>query len=200
MWNGKPTRRFSFPDYDTYIGKAIRGNLKNDWAATSYGPDGFDKAGPVHTEMNALTMQALQLMNRAVASKAIMNAAALGNAVFDRYHASAICFGGADGLNVDMLIKAHRMLPWPDLWFFLDVPLEESIRRRPERRDRYESDNEHQNHVLTLYKNLFDYMNTPEAVAKYGNTGKWVTINGMMPVDMVHEQVMSVCRSHHEGK
>ena len=78
--------------------------------------------------------------------------------VADRYNASAYAYGDAFGVDLDWLVRAHRHLPQPDLNIFLDIPVEESFRRRPDRRDNYERDADMLEKVRQSYLKVFNLL------------------------------------------
>jgi len=78
-----------------------------------------------------------------------------GVLVLDRYYASGVVYGSADGLDAEWLLTIHRALPSPDLWVLVDVPPEASVARRPERRDEYETREGFMAQVRSRYLDLF---------------------------------------------
>ena len=56
--------------------------------------------------------------------------------VCDRYLASSIAYGEAQGLDVAWLTEIQKYLPQPDITFLLDIPPEVSARRKTEDRDK----------------------------------------------------------------
>lgn len=72
--------------------------------------------------------------------------------ILDRYYLSGLVYGQADGLDRDWLQTIHALLPRPDAFFLLDISVEESVRRRPERRDYYEKNLPKLRKVRELYK------------------------------------------------
>jgi dTMP kinase len=60
--------------------------------------------------------------------------------VCDRYLASSIAYGEAQGLDADWLTDIQKHLPQPDLTFLLDIAPEVSARRKTADRDKYERD------------------------------------------------------------
>lgn len=70
----------------------------------------------------------------------------------DRYVLSGIVYGLAQGLDFTWLQSINAFLPSPDAVIFLDVPPEESFRRRPERRDAMEADMQFVSSTYDLYK------------------------------------------------
>lgn len=128
-----PARLFSFPDYESPTGKAIKAHLKREWAVHKL-------TDMKHELTDALVYQALQLTNRMEHAQAIAEYLAGGdNVVADRYIQSGMVYGAADGLDPDYLETIHRWLPQPNLSLLIDIDPEQSIERRPEQRDRYES-------------------------------------------------------------
>ncbi len=72
--------------------------------------------------------------------------------ILDRYYLSGLVYGQVDGLDRDWLKAIHATLPRPDAFFLLDIPVEESVRRRPERRDYYEKNLDKLEKIRELYK------------------------------------------------
>lgn len=199
----------SFPRYKTEIGKTIRGSIQGNWRV-SYDPDDFS----VDNRTNALARQALFLMDRYDAAPEIERLLASGtDVVLDRYWPSGVVYGADDGLDKHMLIRAHMTLPQPDVWFLLDVNVEESSRRRPERRDDYEKDVEGAKRRHQAYRELFAYRRNmvhkgdcpamfarkEDAVKTYSRCACdvkfWFTVDGSVSIEKVHEQVIDNCRT-----
>lgn len=136
---------FSFPDYRTPIGGLIDGHLKRRWRT-----EGLDHA------KEALVFQALQSANRLERATDLATELAEGRPVVaDRYTMSGVVYGAADGRGRAYLEDLHRYLPQPDVWILLDIDPEVSAERRPERRDRYESDPEFMRRVCLLYRQVW---------------------------------------------
>ena len=71
----------------------------------------------------------------------IVNATAHGTVVVcDRYLASSVAYGEAQGLDPSWLLSMQQYLPQPDITILLDIPPEASARRKRTDRDRYEQD------------------------------------------------------------
>jgi dTMP kinase len=120
---GRASRLLSFPDYDTPIGSEISKALhgERDYAAD--------------------TLQLLYIANRYEKRAAIEAALADGTIVVcDRYLASSIAYGEAQGLDPAWLAEAQRFLPRADLTIVLDIPPETAVERKSTGRDRYERD------------------------------------------------------------
>ena len=120
---GRLVRLLSFPAYDTAIGTEIGRALQGD---RDYGPD---------------VMQLLYVANRYEWKREIVHAKETGTIVLcDRYLASSIAYGEAQGLDGVWLSDIQKYLPQPDLTFLLDINPEVSASRKTVDRDRYERD------------------------------------------------------------
>lgn len=75
--------------------------------------------------------------------------------VLDRYWHSGIVYGQADGVSRSYLKTIQQTLIEPDLELLLDITVEESIKRRPQRRDYYEKNFEKLRKVRDIYINEF---------------------------------------------
>lgn len=158
---------YSFPRYDTPIGKLIKRHLRNEvelieriptavtlLVTSPRGSHEHVQGGPAPED--ALMFQCLNLADKIHAAWFIQDHLLRGaNVVCDRWIPSAICYGLADGLDRDDLFTAHGVLPQADLNIFLDITPEEALRRRPEARDRYERDREKQKAVRAQYEQMW---------------------------------------------
>jgi len=120
---GRLVRLLSFPAYETPIGAEIERALRG---SRDYGAD---------------VMQLLYIANRYERKPQIEQERNAGTVlVCDRYLASSIAYGEAQGLDPGWLLEIQRYLPQPDITFLLDIAPEVSARRKTEDRDRYERD------------------------------------------------------------
>jgi dTMP kinase len=120
---GRAVRLLSFPDYETVIGAEIGRALRGE---RQYGPD---------------VMQLLYVANRYEYKQEILTARDGGTIlVCDRYVASSVAYGEAQGLDASWLVEIQKYLPQPDVTILLDIPPEASARRKSANRDRYERD------------------------------------------------------------
>lgn len=120
---GRTVRLASFPDYDTHIGQEIGRALRGE---RDYGAD---------------VMQLLYVANRYEWKAEIERERAAGTIIVcDRYLASSVAYGEAQGLDPQWLLDMQRHLPQPDLTFLLDIPPDVSARRKTADRDKYERD------------------------------------------------------------
>lgn len=120
---GRTVRALSFPDYETPIGREIRAAL-----------DG-------HRDFAPDTLQLLYIANRHEYREAIEGWLAAGDVVVcDRYRASSIAYGDAQGLDSAWLRDVQRHLPEPAAIFLLDIAPGEAVRRKAHGRDKFERD------------------------------------------------------------
>ncbi len=120
---GRSVTLLSFPDYQTHIGQEIGHALRGERA---YSAD---------------VMQLLYVANRYEYAEQIAQARDAGTIIIcDRYLASSIAYGDAQGLDPVWLLEIQRNLPQPDLTILLDIPPAVSARRKIDDRDKYERD------------------------------------------------------------
>lgn len=125
---------FSFPDYDTPVGRQIRSCL--------------DRSGEIDLEhIHALLAEnrreKLPAIRRALDERRIL--------VMDRYYESNIAYGVANGLEREWLYGLDSEMPKPDLVILLDIAAEESFRRKRER-DAFEADRRRMERVVQTYR------------------------------------------------
>jgi dTMP kinase len=120
---GRTVQFLSFPNYDTVIGGEIDRALHGE---RPYTPD---------------VMQLLYVANRYEFKQQILDAIAAGRIIVcDRYVASSVAYGEAQGLDPDWLVTIQQYLPQPDVTILLDIRPEVSVRRKQSGRDKYEQD------------------------------------------------------------
>jgi dTMP kinase len=86
-------------------------------------------------------MQLLYVANRYEYKQTIVEAIQGGTIlVCDRYLASSVAYGEAQGLDRVWLVEIQKYLPQPDVTILLDIPPEASARRKSKDRDKYEQD------------------------------------------------------------
>jgi len=120
---GRRVQFLSFPEYDTPIGREIRQALDG---GREFTPD---------------VMQLLYVANRLEFRPQIEHWLDAGDVVIcDRYCASSIAYGEAQGLDPIWLAEIQRSLPKADVTVLLDIAPETAVRRKSAGRDRYERD------------------------------------------------------------
>ena len=121
--SGRSVRLFSFPDYTTAIGAEIGRALRGERA------------------YRADVMQLLYVANRYEWRDEILRLKEVGTILLcDRYVASSVAYGEAQGLDVQWLTELQKYLPQPDITFLLDIPPEVSASRKTIDRDAFERD------------------------------------------------------------
>ena len=121
--SGRAVQLLSFPDYQTVIGAEIGRALRGE------------------CDYTADVMQLLYVANRYEFKGEILRAKESGTIVVcDRYLASSVAYGEAQGLDAAWLTDIQKYLPQPDITFLLDIPPEVSARRKIIDRDKYERD------------------------------------------------------------
>lgn len=120
---GRLVRLLSFPAYDTPIGSEIERALHGD---RDYSPE---------------VMQLLYVANRYEWKPQMELELERGTVLIcDRYLASSVAYGEAQGLDPAWLIDMQRSLPQPDVTFLLDIDPAVSASRKTADRDKYERD------------------------------------------------------------
>ena len=121
--HGREVQLLSFPDYQTVIGAEIGRALRGE------------------REYTADVMQLLYVANRYEFKGDILREKESGTIVVcDRYLASSVAYGEAQGLDGRWLSEIQKYLPQPDITFLLDIAPEVSARRKTADRDKYERD------------------------------------------------------------
>lgn len=158
---GRECRLLSFPDYETAIGSEI-------WKA-------------LHGERDyaADVMQLLYVSNRYEYRARIDEWMAAGVVVLcDRYVASTVAYGEAQGLDAAWLVDIQRFLPQPDVTILLDIAPATAVQRKSSNRDRYERD-------LALLSRVRD------SYRRQGEQGRWIHIDGERSRADVSDEVIS---------
>ena len=162
---GRQCRLLSFPDYTTAIGTEIGRALQGE---REYGPD---------------VMQLLYVANRHEQRAGMARLLDEGWVlVCDRYVASSIAYGEAQGLDAAWLAEIQRFLPSPDLTILLDIAPETAVHRKASGRDRYERDLDLLSRVRESYR-------------RQASSPGWVTLDGDRPRDIVSADVVRALSS-----
>lgn len=155
---GLPVRRLAFPDYETPVGGLIGAMLRGE------------------TPHNSMLMQLLCSANRFEKLDRLQDASN-GRAVVicDRYTASALAYGSANGVAEAWLRSVESPLPEADATILLDADPEATRKRKTAARDRYERDIELLKRVQAAYLRL-------------GDENGWIVVNGAQSADAVAEE------------
>ena len=136
---GRPCELLSFPDYETPVGIEISRALHGE---RDYAPD---------------VMQLLYVTNRYEKREQIERWIASGTVILcDRYLASSVAYGEAQGLDAVWLTDIQRFLPAPALTILLDIAPAVAVRRKASGRDRYERDLDLLSRVRASYQRQAD--------------------------------------------
>jgi dTMP kinase len=158
---GRPCQLLSFPDYTTAIGAEISKALHGE---REYGAD---------------VMQLMYVANRYERREEMARLLAEGGVlVCDRYIASSIAYGEAQGLDAAWLTDIQRFLPTPDLTILLDIAPETAVRRKAAGRDKYERDLNLLSHVRESYR-------------RQASQEGWLRLDGERPRDAVSVDVVN---------
>ena len=156
---GRAATLISFPRYETTIGALIGRALD--------GQLGYDPA----------TMQLLCAANRFETASEIAERIENGEwVVCDRYIASGIAYGEAQGVDPEWLRLVQAALPQPDATILLDIAPRRAAMRKREGRDAFETDMNLLEQVATGYRRQAD-------------AGGWTVIDGSADAESVRQKV-----------
>jgi dTMP kinase len=163
--DGYKSRLVSFPDYATSIGEEIARALQGE---REYGPD---------------VMQLLYVANR-YERKADLQRWLDGGLILvcDRYTASSVAYGEAQGLDAPWLVEIQKFLPPASVTILLDIAPETAAQRKSVDRDRYERD-------LALLGRV------RESYHRQADTNRWVRLDGERSKEDVAEDVFAAVRA-----
>lgn len=164
LFSGK-VETFDFPRYESIAGALVGRVLRGETiiADERTVEESIESAKPMTalgkswSNDKALLIQCAMLVNR-FEHYALLQGYAEGLyanpedlLILDRYSLSGIVYGQVDGLDRGWLFHVHEALPDPDLTIILDITVEESVRRRPDRADYYEKNLPKLRRVRELY-------------------------------------------------
>jgi dTMP kinase len=163
--DGRKARLVSFPDYGTSIGEEIARALQGE---RDYGAE---------------VMQLLYIANR-YERKPDLHRWLDGGLILvsDRFSASSIAYGEAQGLDPVWLADMQKFLPVPALTVLLDIAPETAVKRKSVDRDRYERDLAMQARVRESY-------------LRQARQDGWVTLDGERSKDEIAADVVSAVAS-----
>jgi dTMP kinase len=158
---GRIVESLDFPYYDTAIGREIWKGLHGE---RDYGPD---------------TIQLLYIANRHEFKPRILEWLAEGRVVIcDRYTASSVAYGEAQGLDAHWLASVQVYLPQAAATVLLDIAAEVAAARKAKGRDKFESD------LALLGRVRASYLRQAADLA-------WLVVDAARPVDIVAADVAS---------
>ena len=163
---GHKAEFLTFPAYETAIGAEIDYALHGQ---REYAPD---------------TLQLLYIANRFEFRPKIESWLAAGTMVVcDRYLASSIAYGEAQGVDAAWLTEIQKRLPQPSLTILLDIPPDASLTRKKAARDKFERD-------LPLLARVRE-----SYLRQAGRSTDWIRLEGHQDKDAVSAAVVSAVRS-----
>lgn len=177
----------SFPDYNSISGQLIGKHLQREWSARFHNDDSvLPDANERNERLDAAVFQSLMLTNRMELAPRIHHARIYGlNLVLDRYWPSGVVYGGADSLDDEWLLQIHQYLPQAHDYILIEIDPNESVKRRPERRDRYEAEPGLMNRTARRYRELWERMHDYHA-------SSWHVVDGSKTIREVHEAIMEL--------
>jgi dTMP kinase len=162
---GRTCRLLSFPDYTTPIGTEIFKALHGE------------------REYEADVMQLLYVTNRYERRIAIEQWLADGVVLLcDRYVASSVAYGEAQGLDPEWLAGIQRFLPSPHVTILLEIAPETAVQRKATGRDRYERD-------LALLSRVGD------SYRRQAEQPGWIRVDGERPRDAISADIVTAVES-----
>jgi dTMP kinase len=162
---GNKAEFLTFPEYTTDIGEEIGAALRGE---RDYQPD---------------TLQLLYIANRFEFRPQIESWLAAGTMVVcDRYLASSIAYGEAQGVDAAWLADIQRYLPPPSLTLFMDMSPAVSLTRKRADRDKFERD-------MPLLARVRD------SYIRQSTAPGWLRIDAEQDRDAVTAAVISAVRS-----
>jgi len=158
---GHKSRLVSFPDYGTSIGEEIARALQGE---REYGPD---------------VMQLLYVANR-YERKPDLHRWLEGGLVLvcDRYTASSVAYGEAQGLDPVWLVEIQKFLPIAAVTILLDIAPDTAVKRKAVDRDRYERD-------LAMLSRV------RESYQRQAAAGGWTVLDGERSKEEIAEEVFA---------
>jgi dTMP kinase len=155
----------TFPEYTTAIGEEI------------------DRALQGGRDYQADTLQLLYIANRFEFKPKIEAWLEAGTMVVcDRYLASSIAYGEAQGVDAAWLAEIQRFLPQPSLTLFMDMSPSVSLTRKKADRDKFERD------MPLLGRVRESYLRQSQAPG-------WLRIDAEQDKDAVAQSVLNAVRS-----
>lgn len=163
--SGRKAEFLTFPEYTTKIGAEIGHALQGE---RDYQPD---------------TLQLLYIANRFEFRPRILRWLETGTMVVcDRYLASSIAYGEAQGVDASWLADIQKLLPQPSLTLFMDMSPSVSLTRKKADRDKFERD-------MPLLGRV------RESYARQSQAPNWVRIDAEQAKDAVSAAIVNAVRA-----
>jgi dTMP kinase len=163
---GVRTEQTGFPDYSTPLGHEITAFLRGE------------------REYPAEARQLLYAANRWERAAELRAWLAEGRAiVVDRYTASGVAYGAAQGLSTEWMLAVERGLPPANLTLLLDITPEVSLARKTTARDTYEA-------------RLDLLARAREAYLNLARDPGWIVVDAAADREAVRARVLAALQQH----
>lgn len=173
--NGEKVVRIEQPQYDSPTGKFIDDWLHGKWSASGE-----------HPNVNEYAFQMFHIANRLETLPDIVwQQGDEAIIIADRYNTSTRAYGSIAGIPEDLLYRLLKRFPKTDLEILIDIPVEESFRRKPAGRDAYESERPCLEKIRGKYHEIFD-----------ASGPHFVKVDGMGTPEEVHERIIHAVEEH----
>ena len=156
------TELFSFPDYTTPIGKEINKYLHGK---RSFSPQ------TIHCLLAANRWEKVEKIKMAQEKNSVV--------IMNRYAESNLVYGLVNGLKLSWLENLDAGLPKSDLVIVLDVPQNESFKRKKTNRDKFE-------------KNKFFSQTISKTYRKMAKKKRWKIVDATNSKNEVHQDIMQI--------
>lgn len=165
---GHNVEMLDFPDYETEQGKKIGQFLNHEIELTN------EELARLYAEDRKLHMPKL---------KAWLNEGKI--VIADRYAYSNLAYQLANGTDYNYLIGLDKDLIFPEFVFFVDVNVDEVIRRidNQRKKDKYESNRKYLKMVSGIYSRMC------EGDIEVFGRAKWIRIDGNKTIEEVHKEI-----------
>ena len=156
------TTTFSFPDYNTPIGKEIAKYLNGK------------RKFPLQVIHCLLAANRWEKLNEILAAQSKNSVL-----IMNRYYQSNLIYGLANGMKREWLENLDAGLPKADLVILLDVTQTESFRRKKTNRDKFEKNEEFLRKISKIYRTT-------------AKNEHWKIIDASKPKQEVHKDILKV--------
>ena len=156
------TELFSFPDYTTPIGKEINKYLHGK---RSFSPQ------TIHCLLAANRWEKVEKIKMAQEKNSVV--------IMNRYAESNLVYGLVNGLKLSWLENLDAGLPKSDLVIVLDVPQNESFKRKKTNRDKFE-------------KNKIFSQTISKTYRKMAKKKRWKIVDATNSKNEVHQDIMQI--------
>jgi dTMP kinase len=156
------TKIFSFPDYNTPVGKEIKKYLMGKRKLP---------VQVVHCLLAANRWEKVNDIIDSISKNSIL--------IMNRYYQSNLVYGLVNGMNLSWLESLDSGLPKADLVIVLDVSQKEAFSRKKTKRDEFEKNRDFSRKISKAYRQL--------AKKKH-----WNIVNASETKEKVHQDIMKI--------